>query len=72
MTPTTAQQHAARICDRMRVASTERTPLPRSDGRHAPPCEEVKTGRCVCVSGAHLSLNQLQRLYRAIVGEFEG
>ena len=72
MTPTTAQAHAARIMDRMRVAYTERLPLPRSDGLHAPPCEEVKTGRCACVVPERMSLNQLQRLYRAIVGEFEG
>lgn len=72
MTTAESRATASRCCDRLRDTYTRRQVLPRCDGRHVYPCEEVKTGRCVCThqDGYRLSLNQLQRLFRAIVGEF--
>lgn len=62
------------LMDRLRRQYAERAPLPRSDGRHVYPCEEVKTGRCVCThqNGYELSLQQLQRLYRHVLSEGYG
>lgn len=61
-----------RILDRLRLAYSRCEPLPRADGRHVYPCEELKTGRCVCVDpdGVRLSLNMLQRLYKCVISEF--
>lgn len=66
------RQHITRTLDRLRVEYGSYLPLPRCDGLHVSPCEELKTGFCTCAhqEGQRLSLLQLRRLYRAIVGEF--
>lgn len=72
MTTTEATAEAARIMTRIKAQYAAHTLLPRCDGMHVFPCEEVKTGHCVCAHqhGYTLNLNQLQRLYRAVCGEF--
>lgn len=47
--------------------------LPRCDGLHVAPCEEVKTGYCVCSHqhGYILHYEQHQRLVRCILTEHE-
>jgi len=52
---------AMEITDRLKWHYARRTPLPRCDGRHVFPCEEVRTERCVCdhQHGYTLTLNQL-------------
>lgn len=67
-----AHDTAERIMTRLREQYASGAALPRCDGRHVFPCEEVKTGHCVCdhQDGYRLQLRQLQRLYRAVAGEF--
>ena len=64
--------NTTRILDRLRLAYGSYQPLPRADGRHVAPCEELRTGRCVCVDpdGVRMSLNMLQRLYRHVIAEY--
>lgn len=59
-----------RLIERLR--RQYQAPLPRSDGRHVYPCEEVKTGCCVCdhQDGYRLSLWMLKRLERHIQAEY--
>lgn len=60
------------ILDHLRERYAAHAPLPRCDGLHVYPCEEIKTGICVCnhQDGYTLTLHQLRRLMRAVVGEF--
>lgn len=60
------------ILDHLRQAYAERRLLPRADGRHVFPCEELKTGRCVCTQDARLGLWLLRRLYRHVMTEGYG
>jgi hypothetical protein len=64
--------HITRTLDRLRIEYGSYLPLPRCDGLHVPPCEELLTGFCSCEhqDGERLSLLQLRRLYKAIIGEF--
>lgn len=64
--------HVMRSIDRLRVAYGTGLVLPRCDGLHVAPCEELKTGFCTCThqDGYRLSLLHLRRLYRAVIGEF--
>jgi len=62
------------LLSRLRRQYAERALLPRSDGRHVPPCEELKTGMCVCdhQDGARLSLWMLKRMIGCVVSEGYG
>lgn len=61
-----------RTVTRIRQRYSDGVLLPRTDGRHVFPCEEVKTGMCVCAhqDRYRLSLAQTQRLVRCVMMEY--
>lgn len=66
--------YVARIMLRLRTAYGARLLLPRCDGRHVAPCEELLTGFCTCThqDGYTMGLMQLQLLYRRVLTEGYG
>lgn len=64
--------YIAYIMDRLKTIYSNGLILPRCDGKHVVPCEELLTGFCTCMhqDGYRLNLHQLQRLFRYVMSEF--
>lgn len=63
--------YVALLVERLEAQQRYCIELPRCDGLHVAPCEELKTGRCVCSHqhGYILTYEQLQRLTSYVLKE---
>lgn len=68
----TYDPHTQAAIDRVRAELNAGAQLPRADGLHTFPCEELKTGRCVCVRDERLNRERARRLALAILTEGYG
>jgi hypothetical protein len=71
-TPTDAGDYVAMLAARLQERFLSGARLPRADGLHVAPCEELKTGRCICTQDAYLGIAQFSRLLYYISTEGYG